>query len=118
MAAVAFFLRVLFETELNWYYLWPVPALCLLLSLRRSPFRFGLCTAALVVSMLLGDRRVHDIVLWWPALMATLVVMLASVGPSPRRWAALAAGRRERPGPAGPVECEAMVPVAAGLRRE
>jgi len=118
MAAVAFFLRVLFETELNWYYLWPVPALCLLLSMRRSPFRFGLCTAALVVSMLLGDRRVHGIVLWWPALMATLVVMLASIGPSPRRWAALASGRRERPDPAGPVECEAMVPVAAGLRRE
>jgi len=115
MAAIAFFLRVLFETELNWYYLWPVPALCLLLAVRRSAFRFGLCTAALVVSMVLGDRRVHDIVLWWPALMATLVVMLASIGPSPRRWAALATGRRERP---GPVECEAMVPVGAGLRRE
>ena len=118
MAAVAFFLRVLFETELNWYYLWPVPALCLLLAVRRSAFRFGLCTAALVVSMVLGDRRVHDIVLWWPALMATLVVMLATIGPSPRRWAALVAGRPERPDPAGPVECEAMVPVGAGLRRE
>ena len=116
MAAVAFFLRVLLETELNWYYLWPVPALCLLLALRRGAFRFGLCTAALVVSMVLGDRRVHDIVLWWPALMATLLVMLATIGPSPRRWAALAAGRRERPGAAGPVECEAMVPVGASRR--
>ncbi len=118
MAAIAFFLRVLLETELNWYYLWPVPALCLLLAVRRSAFRFGLCTTALVVSMVLGDRRVHDIVLWWPALMATLVVMLGSIGPPPRRWAALATGRRERPDPAGPVECEAMVPVGAGLRRE
>ena len=68
--------------------------------------------------MLLGDRRVHDIVLWWPALMASLVVMLASIGPSPRRWTALVVGRRVRPDLAGPVECEAMVPVAAGLRRE
>ncbi len=118
MAAVAFFLRVLLETELNWYYLWPVPALCLVLSLRRSMLRFALCTTALVASMVLGDRRVHDIVLWWPALMATLVVMLASVGPSPRRWAALTTGRRERPGPAGAVECGAMVPVDAGIRRE
>ncbi len=118
MTAVAFFLRVLFETELNWYYLWPVPALCLLLALRRSPVRFGLCTTALVVSMVLGDRRVHDIVLWWPALMATLVVMLASVGPSPRQLAALAVSRKSRHDPAVPVECEAMVPVGAGLRNE
>ena len=29
VTAAAFFLRVLLETELNWYYLWPVPALCL-----------------------------------------------------------------------------------------
>jgi hypothetical protein len=118
MAAVAFFLRVLLETELNWYYLWPVPALCLLLAVRRSAARFALCTAALVASMALGDRRVHDIALWWPALMATLVLMLLSVGPSPRRWLDLASGRREGPGPAGPVECEGMVPVGAGLRPE
>ncbi len=32
MTTVAFFIRVLLETELNWYYLWPVAALCLLLS--------------------------------------------------------------------------------------
>lgn len=118
MAGVPFFLRVVFETELNRYYLWPVPALRLLLSVRRTPLRFGLCTAALVVSMVLGNRRVHDIVLWWPALMATLVVMLASVGPSPRRLAALAVSRRDGHDPAVPVECEAMVPVGAGLRRE
>ena len=118
MAAVAFFLRVLLETELNWYYLWPVPALCLVLSLRRSRLRFGLCATALLVTMVFGDRRVHDIVLWWPALMAMLVVMLASTGPSPRRWAASTIGRREGPGPAGAVECGAMVPVGAGRRRE
>jgi hypothetical protein len=118
MASVAFFLRVLLETELNWYYLWPVPALCLVLSLRRSTLRFGLCTTALVATMVLGDRRVHDIVLWWPALMAALVVMLASIGPSPRRWAALVTRRREQPIPAGPLECGAMVPAGVGLRRE
>ena len=62
--------------------------------------------------MVLGDRRVHDIVLWWPALMATLVVMLLvrrpvapPLGPP---WPPAAGSDRA---PAGPVECEAMVPV-------
>ena len=119
MVAAACFIRVLFETELNWYYLWPVPALCLLLSLRRSTPRFWVCSAALAVSLVLGDRdRVHHIVLWWPALMATLVVMLLSIGPAPRRWIAMARGRRKRPDPASPVECGAMVPAETGLRRE
>ncbi len=118
--AAAYFIRVLLETEMNWYYLWPVPALCLGLALRRSPRRFGLCAAALVVSMVLGDHRVHHIELWWPALMATLVVMLLSIGPSPRRWVALAStGHLDGPDPARPVECGAMVePLGAGRRRE
>ncbi len=118
VTAVSFFLRVVLESELNWYYLWPVPALCLLLSMRRSVARFALCAAALLVSMALGDRRVHDIVLWWPALMATLLVMLVSVVPSPRRRAAPAAGGPQRAGLSGPVECDAMVPVGTGLQRE
>jgi hypothetical protein len=119
VAAAAFTIRVLLETELNWYYLWPVPALCLLLSARRSSARFWLCSAALVVSMVLGDHdTVRDLALWWPALMATLVVMLLSAGPSPRRWVALATGRRGGPAPAHPVECGAMEPVGAGGGRE
>ena len=79
MTAVAFFLRVLLETELDWYYLWPVAAMCLLLSARRGPTRLGLCSVALVVSIVLGNHNtVHHIALWWPALMVSLVVMLAS----------------------------------------
>jgi len=89
MTAVAFFARVLLETEMNWYYLWPVPALCLLLAMRRSGMRFGLCAGALAVSIVLGDRRVHEIAVWWPALMATVVLMLLSAAPPPRRWPAL-----------------------------
>jgi hypothetical protein len=120
MVAVAFFLRVLLETELNWYYLWPVPALCLLLSLRRSTARFWLCSSALVVSIALGDRdAVHHITLWWPALMATLTVMLLSIGPSPRGWLARCSRPLHERAAAGPVECGAMVrPVGAGLRGE
>ncbi len=119
MTAIAYFIRVMFETELNWYYLWPVPALCLLLSLRRSVVRFVLCSTALAASLVLGDRdRVHHLVPWWPALMATLVVMLLSIGPSPRRWAEPVTGHRERTGPAGPVECAVMVPLATGPLRE
>jgi hypothetical protein len=106
MTAVAFFLRVLLETELNWYYLWPVPAICLLLALRRSTGRFVVCTAALVLSMVLGDRQVHHIVLWWPALMATVVAVLLSIGPSPREWAELVRVRGREA--VRPVECQAM----------
>lgn len=85
MTAVAYFLRIVLETELNWYYLWPVPALCLLLSLRRSTMRFVICSAALVASIALGDHvRVHHIDRWWPTLMASLVVMLLTTAPSPR----------------------------------
>ena len=62
MTAVACFLRVLLETELNWYYVWPVAALCLLLSARRGPGRFYLCSAALVASILLGNHNaIHHV---------------------------------------------------------
>ncbi len=119
MVTVAFFLRVLLETELNWYYLWPVPALCLLLALRRGPARFGVCSLALAASVALGDRRVHDIALWWPALMATAVVMLVCAAPPPRRWATLVAGRQPAGATTRPVECTTMKnAVAAGGRRE
>jgi hypothetical protein len=91
-SAFAFFVRILLETEMNWYYVWPVPALCLLLALRRSRFRFTVCAAALASSVLLGDRRVHGIALWWPALMATAVVMLLSAAPPPRRWPRIVRG--------------------------
>lgn len=87
MCAVAFFLRVLFETELNWYYLWPVATVCLLLSARRSGARLALCSAAVVASIILGNHNtIHHIVLWWPALMVSLVVMMTSAsGPHARR---------------------------------
>ncbi len=102
VTAAAFFLRVVLETELNWYYLWPVPALCLLLSMRRSGARFALCTAAFVLSIVLGNHdEVHRIGLWWPALMGTLVVMMLTAIPA------------AHPGPEPAVECEDMVTAAA-----
>jgi hypothetical protein len=102
MCAVAFFLRVLFETELNWYYLWPVAAVCLLLAARRSGARLALCSAAVVASMILGNHNtVHDIVLWWPALMVTLLVMLASASGVSLRSAALRPRATDRGAPGG-----------------
>ncbi len=107
--ALAFFLRVLLETEMNWYYLWPVPALCLLLAARRGVGRLVLCAAALVASMVLANHdAVHHIALWWPALMATAVLMLLSIGPSPRQWVELVGGRRYDSKPALPMGCGAM----------
>ena len=79
MTAIAFFLRVLFETELNWYYMWPVAAVCLVLSARRGVSHLGVCSAALVATIVLGNHdAVHNIALWWPGLMASLAVMLGS----------------------------------------
>jgi hypothetical protein len=119
MVAGAFFLRILLETEMNWYYLWPVPALCLLLACRRGPARFAVCSLALVASVALGDHRVHDIGLWWPALMATAVVMLLCAAPPPRRWTNLAPGSQPAGAATRPVECTTMrSAVAAGGRRE
>lgn len=79
MMAIAFSLRVLFETELVWYYLWPVAAICLLLSARRGVWYLSVCSVALVATIVLGNHNaVHHITLWWPALMASLAVMLGS----------------------------------------
>jgi hypothetical protein len=79
MTAIAFFLRVLFETELIWYYLWPVAAVCLLLSARRGVLHLSVCSGALFATILLGNHdAVHNIALWWPALMVSLAVMLGS----------------------------------------
>jgi hypothetical protein len=119
MVAVAAFLRVLLETELNWYYLWPVPALCLVLALRKSGFRFAVCSLAFLVTMVLGDRRVHHIATWWPALMGTLVLILLTIGPSPREWRSLVTRQRGPAEAVRPVEFEGvMVPAGADLLRE
>jgi hypothetical protein len=116
MVAVAAFLRVLFETELNWYYLWPVPALCLVLALRKSRIRFAVCSVALGATMVLGDRRVHHIATWWPALMSMLVLMLLTIGPSPRAWRSLVTGRRGTAESVRPVESEGVM-ASAGTDR-
>ncbi len=118
LVSFAFFLRIALETEMNWYYLWPVPALCLLLSMRRSTVRFGVCSLAFLASIVLGDRRVHDIVVWWPLLMATAVVMLLAAVPAPSRWAGLVAGLRAARGTTRPVKCNVMKEtVGAGQHR-
>ena len=118
LVAVGFFFRIALETEMNWYYLWPVPALCLLLALRRSTARFALCSVALGASVVLGDRRVHDIVLWWPALMGTAVVMLLTAAPPPSRWRVLVADLRPSRRRTQPVECTPMKEtVGAGQHR-
>jgi hypothetical protein len=87
MTAIAFFLRVLFETELIWYYLWPVAALCLVLSARRGISHLSACGAAFVATIVLGNHdAVHDITLWWPALMVSLAVMLGSTAGRVPLW--------------------------------
>jgi hypothetical protein len=83
MVVVAFALRLIFETELNWYYFWPVSAICLLLALRQTWPRFCLSTAAALGCIVLGAHRVHSIGLWWPVIMASMIVMLISAVPWP-----------------------------------
>ena len=75
--ALAFTVRVLLENELLGMYFFPIIALTLLLTLRRSPVLFGWCAAASLVCLILGNRKVHaDIALWWPAIMVTTVFMV------------------------------------------
>jgi hypothetical protein len=97
--SLAFTLRVLLESELLGFYFFPVVALCLLLTVRQSGSRFGVCAAASVVCLILGNRRVHDIVFWWPAIMATTIFMVGLAGASVRSRPA--AGEQELPHPAG-----------------
>ncbi len=86
--------------------------------MRRSTLRFGVCSVALVATMVLGDRRVHDIVVWWPALMTTAVVILLTAAPPPSQWAGLVDGLRAAGGTTRPVECNTMKEtVGAGQRR-
>jgi hypothetical protein len=81
LTAVAFYIRVLFETELNWYYLWPVPALCLLLAMRQSWLRFSVCASALLASILITPNAARSPLPWWPAVMATVTLILLSAVP-------------------------------------
>ena len=74
--ALAFSIRVLFESELLGFYFFPVIALCLLLTMRQGWSRFGWCAALAVACMALGNRREHAITLWWPAIMATTIAMV------------------------------------------
>ena len=79
-----------------------------------------LCTGALVTSMVLGDRRVHDIALWWPAVMATAALMLLCAAPPLGRWF-VPSGRWRHASDAtvGPVEFPSMVePVTTGQHGE
>ena len=83
--ALAFTLRVLLESELLGFYFFPVVALSLLLTMRRSWSMFNVCAAASVACLVLGNRRAHDIVLWWPAIMTTTLLMVGLAAASVRR---------------------------------
>jgi hypothetical protein len=74
--AIAFTLRVVFESELLGFYFFPVIAVCLLLSLRSGWARFNVGAAVSLLNLALGNRREHTIALWWPAMMATVLVLL------------------------------------------
>ena len=79
--AVAFYIRLLLESELNGYYFWPVIGLGLLLAMRTGWVRFVVCSAATLATITLGNHRVHEIGGWWPAIMATTLVVLLSAVP-------------------------------------
>jgi hypothetical protein len=73
---LAFTLRVVLETELLGFYFFPVVALTLVLTLRRSWALFWTGAATSVVCLLLGNKKVHHIASWWPAIMATTLAMV------------------------------------------
>jgi hypothetical protein len=75
--SVAFSIRVVLESELLGFYFFPVIALCLVLTMRLGWSRFAWCAALAVTCIALGNRREHAIALWWPAIIATTVAMVA-----------------------------------------
>ena len=84
--SLAFALRVVLESELLGFYFFPVVALCLLLALRsRTWSLFAACAVASVLCLVLGNRRAHDVVLWWPAIMATMLAMVGLAHTACRR---------------------------------
>ncbi|HWD54218.1 MAG TPA: hypothetical protein VG346_03810 [Acidimicrobiales bacterium] len=97
---LAFTLRVALETELLGFYFFPVVALALVLTLRRSWALFWACAATSVVNLVLGNHKVHHITSWWPALMTTTLVMVA-LATSAWRQDARAAGAPNTPASAG-----------------
>jgi hypothetical protein len=99
--ALAFTLRVVFETELLGYYFFPVIALCLLLTMRQGWSRFAWCSALALACTLLGNRREHVIVLWWPAIIAITLAMVALAATGSREAGVAAAGVRRLPRPRG-----------------
>lgn len=82
LTAVALYIRVLFETELNWYYVWPVPALCLVLAMRRSLVRCLVCGAALLASIVVSPHAAQTSLPWWPELLAITTLILFTALPS------------------------------------
>ncbi len=75
--SLAFTLRVVLESELLGFYFFPVVALSLLLTLRGRNWSPFVARATLsVLCLALGNRRAHDVVLWWPAIMATTLAMV------------------------------------------
>jgi hypothetical protein len=64
--------------------------------MRRSASMFCVCAAASVACLILGNRRAHDIVLWWPAIMATTLLMVGLAVASVRRGPASRRPRRQR----------------------
>ncbi len=75
--ALAFTIRVALESELLGFYFFPVIAICLLLTMRAGWTRFEWCAVLAVACIALGNRREHAIALWWPAIIATTVAMVA-----------------------------------------
>ena len=85
--ALAFTLRVVLETELLGFYFFPVVALALVLTLRHSWALFWACAATSFACLALGNQKVHHIAVWWPAIMATTLALVAMAAVAWRREA-------------------------------
>ncbi len=109
--AFAFTLRVVLETELLGFYFFPVVALALVLTLRRSWALFWACAAASVVCLVLGNQKVQHITYWWPAITVTTVAMMGLA------WSAWRSGAAtEEPGQPPPLRAGSPVPTRSHVR--
>ncbi|HLN15203.1 MAG TPA: hypothetical protein VK277_00500 [Acidimicrobiales bacterium] len=93
---LAFFLRVLFESVLDSYYVWPVLAICLALAARRSARLLAVTSVVAVFATWLSNEQWSGMWPWWTAMMLTLAVLVVL------SWLGYTAPSAATRGPEGP----------------
>lgn len=83
MSALGFLLRVVGESVLDSFYLWPVLAVGLVLAAGRARWRFGAVMALALFLSIFANRHLPGVWPWWGTVVGSLVAVLALSWPGP-----------------------------------